>query len=240
MLALLRTLSRFHFMLVLLAALQLGYWYKTKDIKPTLDVVPPVPGRAAIHAMTFGDDQFYFRTLAFNIQNFGDSFGRFTPLRDYDFNKLYLWFVLLDDLDKNSNFIPTLACYYFSQTQNAGDVRFIVDYLYNHSKENIKQKWWWLVQAIYISMHKLHDNDLAVKVAQPLVNDDVPVWAQQMAAVVYEKRGEFDAALSIMETIKANAKHIDEKDLKYMEYFVKERIKRLDVLSEFKNNKHEE
>ena len=222
---------RLHLLLAVLVALQLGYWYKTKDVAPEMEIVPAVPGREVIHAMTFGDDQFYFRVLTFYLQNAGDTFGRFTPLRDYNFNKLYHWFNLLDELDAKSNSIPSMATYYFAQTQNTKDVRYVVDYLYIHSTRDVSTKWWWLVQAIYLSLHKLEDKDLALKVSKPLINDTVPAWAQQMAAIVREKRGEFDDALRIMETIRDNAKNIEDKDLKYMEYFVKERIGKLDKIT---------
>lgn len=216
--------------LLICGTLQVGFWYKTKDFQPELDIVPDVPGRQAIHAMTFGDDEFYFRALAFMLQNSGDTFGRFTALRYYDFNKLYQWFNLLDELDPHSNMIPSLACYYFSQTQNVADVRYIVDYLYTHSTRDVAHKWWWLVQSIYLAQHKLNDPDLALKVAKPLVNDKVPVWAQQMTAVVYEKRGEMEDAFRIMQTIQQNAPEISDTDLKYMTYFVKERLGRLEKL----------
>lgn len=214
--------------LALMLCCQLIYWYKTSDITPEMGIVPNVPGKNAIEATTFGDNQFYFRILAFNLQNAGDTFGRSTALRYYDFNKLYHWFNLLDKLDAKSNMIPAMACYYFSQTQNKPDVRYVVDYLYNHSMRDISKKWWWLMQSIYLSMHKLEDKDLALKVSSPLVNKDVPAWAQQMAAVVREKRGEMEDALRIMETIRDNAKDIKDADLKYMTYFVKERLKKLE------------
>lgn len=214
--------------LVFLLFFQLCFWYNTKDIKPKMEIVPPAPSSAALPVMSFGDGEFYFRVLSFNMQNFGDSFGRFTPLKDYDFKKLYNWFNLLDELDEKSDMVPAMATYYFSQTQNTKDVRYVVDYLYTHSTKNIERKWWWLVQAIYLSMHKLEDKDLALKVSKPLVNENVPAWAQQMAAVVREKRGEFEDALEIMQTIEKNAKDISDRDLKYMTYFIKERIGKLE------------
>src|SRR2546423_1676052 len=88
--------------LLLFVALQFGYWLGTKDIKPNMGIVPDVPGRVAMHALTFGDDEFYFRGFGLMIQNAGDTYGRFTALRYYDFNKLYLWFGLLDELDARS------------------------------------------------------------------------------------------------------------------------------------------
>jgi predicted Rdx family selenoprotein len=116
-------------------------------------------------------------------------------------------------------------------------VRPLVNYLYEHSTRDIEHKWWWLLQSIYLAQHKLEDMDLALKVAMPLVDKRVPIWAQQMAAVVREKRGEMEDALKIMETIKDNADAIPERDLKYMIYFVKERLNRLDKLNEFKKIK---
>lgn len=218
--------------LVLAVGLQFGFWFETRDIKPQMDIVPDVPGRKQIHALTFGDDQFYFRILALTLQNSGDTFGRFTALRYYDFNKLYMWFNLLDELDARSNMIPAMACYYFSQTQNTADVRYIVDYLYTNGSRDVEHKWWWLLQSIYLAMHKLNDMDLAMKVAKPLVNPKVPLFAQEMAAVVHEKRGEMDDAYRIMETIKEHATNIPDADLKYMTYFVKERLGKLEKLKQ--------
>ena len=208
--------------------LQIGYSVKTADIEPDMGIVPDVPGRETLHALAFGDDEFAFRVLAFNLQNAGDTFGRFTSLRYYDFNKLYNWFNLLDELDSKSNMIPAMSCYYFSQTQNSADVRYVADYLYKHATRDVAHKWWWLLQDIYLSMHKLGDMDLAIKVAKPLQDNSVPVWARQMTAVVYEKRGELDDALRIMQTIKENVKDIPDSDLKYMTYFVDQQLKKLD------------
>lgn len=219
---------RHYLLLVIFVALQFGYWWETRGIKPEMGIVPDVPGREAIHALTFGDDEFYFRVLAFMIQNSGDTYGRFTALRYYDFNKLYHWFNLLDELDARSDMIPAMASYYFAMTQNTGDVRYIVDYLYSHATRDVEHKWWWLLQSIYLSMHKLEDMDLALKVSKPLVDKKVPVWAQQMAAVVREKRGEMEDALHIIETIKDNADNIPDSELRYMTYFVEERIGKLD------------
>ncbi len=228
-----------HLMMIGVLVCQVAFWQSTKDIRPDLGIVPEVPGKQAVEALSFGDKQFYFRILAHNIQNAGDTYGRFTALRYYDFSKLYLWFNLLDSLDARSDMIPSMATYYFGQTQNTADVRYIVDYLYDHATRDVEHKWWWLLQSIYLAMHRLDDKDLALKVAKPMVNEKVPVWAQQMVAVVHEKRGEMEAAYEIMNTIKDHAENIPDKDLNYMVYFVKERLKRLDDAKKFAPQKHE-
>ena len=223
--------------LLAMLACNVLFWYFTHTMRPDLYVVPPVPGKEELAVLKMGDDQFYFRALALQMQNAGDTYGRFTALRKYDMKKMNHWFTLLDTLDSKSDMMPSMAAYYFSQTQNTKDVRPLVEYLYEHSVRDVEHKWWWLLQSIYLAQYKLEDMDLAMKVATPLVNKKVPIFAQQMAAVVHEKRGEMEDALGIMETIKNNADAIPERDLKYMVYFVKERLKRLDKLKDFNHLK---
>lgn len=222
-------------LLLLILACNVVFWTQTRQMRPDLGVVPPVPGKEELALLKMGDDQFYFRLLAFKMQTAGDTYGRFTALRKYDMNRIYHWFTLLDTLDAKSDMMPAMASYYFSQTQNTKDVRPLVNYIYEHSIRDITHKWWWLLQSIYLAQYKLNDMDLALKVAAPLVDTRVPIWAQQMAAVVHEKRGEMADALRIMETIKDNAENISDRDLKYMIYFVKERLKRLDKLKDFQH-----
>lgn len=222
---------RRYFLLMVFAALQGGFWWHTRDNLPDPGIVPDVPGKTAVKALSFGDEEFYFRVLALNIQNAGDTFGRFTALNKYDFKKLYDWFTLLDTLNDESGYMPFLASYYFSQTQNVADNRYIVDYLYEHSATRPAKKYWWLAQAAYIATYKLKDNDLALKVAKPLEQaTDAPFWVRQLPAFVHEKRGEMDDALRIMEDIAKNSKDIPPGELNFMNYFVKERLKKLETL----------
>ena len=182
-------------MLPIFAALQLGYWNVTRERLPELGIVPDVPGKAAVKALSFGDEEFYFRLLGMDLQNAGDTFGRFTELYKYDFKKLHAWFTLLDALDAQSDFIPFLASYYYSETQHIKDTRYVVDYLYEHSAWRPKEKYWWLAQAAYIAQHKLKDEDLALKVASPLEHaEGAPLWVRELPAFVHEKRGEMDDA----------------------------------------------
>ena len=115
-------------LLILFLLLQIIFWYKTENIKPNLGIVPEVPTLSTAKAFAFGDEEFYFRYKGLRIQNTGDTFGRFSPLKDYDYSKLYNWFVLLDNLDSKSNYIPSLVAYYYSMTQNSKDVIYLIDY----------------------------------------------------------------------------------------------------------------
>lgn len=221
----------------LFLCLQVVFWAETKSHRPSMEVVPAVPGELAVKAISFGDSQWLFRLLGLHMQNFGDTFGRFTALRDYNFERLNGWFNLLDSLDDSSDYIPTLASYYFSQTQNTPDVIHVVDYLKGHSQHRINDKWWWQAQAVYLANHKLKDSAMALELAKPLLHaKDVPLWVNQLAAFIHESRGEFADALAIMEHIKENVDDIKPGEFNFMRHFIEERLGALEREQEMKGN----
>jgi len=230
--------------LILVLGLQVSFWYKTKHIKPDMIIVPEVPKLFTVKLLSLGDDQFYFRNLAFKIQNAGDSWGRFTALKDYNYEKLQGWFFLLDELDSKSNFVPSLASYYYSQTQKPEDTVYIVEYLREHAKKDPRTKWWWLSQAVYIANHRLKDKDLALEVAYELAatpeDVDMPYWARQMPAFIHEQRGETDAAKNIIVDILNNFEEFTPGELNFMEYFIRDRLEdeefRYEVIEELRKN----
>lgn len=214
---------------VLLLA-QIGLTQVNAARQPALEVVPPAPSAEAMQALSLGDSAFYFRSHALHLQNFGDSYGRFTPLKDYDYARLQRWMQGLDTLAPNAHFLPALASYYFSQTQHTPDIRYMVDFLYRHSMRDVPDNWWWLLQANYLARHKLKDLDLSLKVAQPLIHPKVPAWAQQMVAITQYNLGEYENALHIMQHISTHAEQFTDNDLKYMQYFIKERLEALEEI----------
>jgi tetratricopeptide (TPR) repeat protein len=219
------------FLFALMLALQGGFWWQWRGELPTLAIVPDVPGETTVKALALGDEQTFFRALALNLQNAGDTFGRSTALYKYDFNRLYHWFLLLDGLDARSNYVPTMASFYFSQTQHRPDVRYVVDYLVKHADGRVAEKWWWLVQASYLAEHKLRDAERALAIAKLLEGErSIPIWAQQMPAFFYEKQGEMDKAAAIIEAVIKDAPSLKQSELNFMYYFVKERLERLDRL----------
>ncbi len=214
--------------LIALLVAQIGFWSYSRAILPNMEIVPDVPGKETVKALSLGDEQFYFRLLAMQIQNSGDTYGRFTPLREYDYAKLKEWFLLLDTLDNKSNFIPSLATYYYSQTQNVPDVRYIVDYLVAHADGRVEEKWWWLIQAIYLANHKLENKELALEVGKPLMNaKEIPLWARQFPAFIYEQMGEPMQALYVIEHVLKSMENqeLDQGEFNFMKHFIEERLK---------------
>lgn len=228
-----RPMQRVLVVLLLAVAAQGAFWNYSRIIKPELGIVPDVPGDRTVRALSFGDEQAFFRLLALNIQNSGDTFGRFTALYKYDYNKLYHWFHLLDGLDNQSNYLPAMASYYFSQTQNTGDVRYLVDYLDEYTDGRVKEKWWWVTQGVYLANFKLEDKARALQFSQRLRGvKDIPIWAQQLPAFIHEARGEFDEAAAIIGEIAQNPDQYTQEELNFMTHFVKERLQRFEQVKE--------
>jgi hypothetical protein len=82
---------------------------------------------------------------------------------------------------------------------------------------------------VYLALHKVKDQAMALEVAEPLKGvRGIPAWAQQMPAFVHEKRGEFEDAYRIMTNILEHEDTLDQGELNYIRYFLKERVERLE------------
>lgn len=207
----------------------LEIWHGTRAIKPDLGIVPEVPSDAMVKALSFGDDQFYFRTRAFQIQNAGDTFGRSTALRDYDYSKLYQWWLILDGLDDVSDFLPPLVSYYYGASQNPErDVPYVIDYLEQHADRHPATKWWWYSQAVYHAKFRLNDLDRAQEIAHKMANIpadvEAPIWIRQMEAFILEDKGEYNQACEIIVNVLDNYKNLKEGEIRFMMHFINERI----------------
>lgn len=213
---------------------QLFFWAKTEHIKPSVHIVPPLPSKYSVEALSLGDKEFYFRVLAMKIQNAGDTFGRFTPLKEYDYEKLYQWWKILDELNNKSNLVPALASYYYSQTQKTEDNIYVVRYLDDYASRDIDKNWWWMYQATYIANSILQDHQLALKLAYKLSKNEAknaPLWTKQAPAFVHQALGEDCQAFAVISQIlKENengTRIIKPEELSFMRHFINERLNNL-------------
>ena len=224
-------LTRLYLILfVILLLLQVVFWVKTKSVKATLPIVKDPPNEKTIKAFTLGDDEFFYRFKGVQVQNMGDTFGRFSPLKDYDYKKLYAWFLALEKLNFKSNYLPSMVAYYYSQTQNVPDRIYVVKFLTQHALKDPKNKWWWLYQASYIANYSLKDKNLAIRLAymlQKFAPDNVPLWVKQTASVYLSEKGENCESIRVINEVLRDIERDDtktdeekEKELNYMNYFL--------------------
>ena len=156
------------FLLVFFAVLHSMVAEQTKQFTPKLETLPDVPSLTSASIMSLGDEQLYFRYLSLVLQNAGDTFGASTPLQEYDYRQLYHWFKLLDKLDLRSNYVPSVASFYYSHTQRREDNRHIIRYLEEHYDQMPEEKWYWLGQAVHLANFTIKDKPLALHLANKL------------------------------------------------------------------------
>lgn len=215
-------------------SLQIIFWFKTENIKADYKIIPTPPNQYLLNAASFGDNEFLFRAFVLRIQNSGDIFVNFTSLKDYDYSLLYQWLTLLDGLNEKSNLMPSLATYYFAQTQEKADKSYILRYLDEHASKNIDANWWWLFQAITIAQEDLHDDELALKLAHKLAQNnakEAPLWTKQMPAFIYAKQGNDCMAFKVIQKIldenNRKQRQISVDEMNFMRYFIKNRLTKL-------------
>lgn len=225
----------FFWLFCLVLLLQILFWNNSiKNYKSEFDIVPTPPNKYLRTALSLGDDEFLFRVLGTRLQNSGDVFAGFVALKKYDYQKIYQWMKALDELNYDSNFIPSLASYYYSQTQNRQDSKYIIDYLDQHASRNLDQKWWWMFQAVFVAKKSLQDEDLALKLAYKLSKNkaqDAPLWTKQLHAYILKEHGNDCLSFKILNEqlneIKKGNQKASKDEINYMRYYIRNILRSL-------------
>ncbi len=217
-------LSRIKLVITAILCVNFLFWCASQNVYERWSGVPPVPDRTGAVMMTLGDPEFSYRILALSLQNLGNLGVNMAPLKDYNYHELGEWFLLLNSLDPVSDHVPTLAAYYFGATRIPADVAVVVRYLAAVGQEPFGTKWRWLVQAVYLAQHRLYNENLALHLAKTLAHMPqsvaMPAWARQMPAFVLEKKGDKEAARTLMIDMLRTQKNLSPQDLSNMEFFL--------------------
>ena len=219
-----------HISLLLILLSQITFCFYLRSVRPTLLIIPPAPNMHIVNVLSMGEHNLYFRILAFYLQNTGDNFGRITPLKDYNYQYLYDWITLLDKLDHKSHLIPSIAAYYYSNTQHTPDIKYIIKYLEQHYDNDPENKWWWMYQAVSLAAFKLEDKNWALKLSYKLANTpqkNAPIWVRQMPAFMHKGLQEHEQAAIIMSNIIRNADNIPDKELDFMSKFIEKESQKI-------------
>lgn len=199
-----------------------------RDTKAAWANVPPVPSRAGASMTALGDEEMAYRLYGIMIQNFGSTGGLSIPLKDYDYKKLGQWFMLEDSLDPRSNFIPFLAAYYFSATQDPSELGPVIDYLAVAGQHPEPQKWRWLAQAVYLARFRLGDLNKAMDLANDLAAlppEGMPGWARQMPAFIAAAKGDRETAYKMtMNLLKDEGGTLQAAEVNFMVDYICNRL----------------
>ena len=179
-------------LLIIALFIQFVFWLCfTSKIKYDFTITPLPPSKIEMGVFSFGDNELLYRIYAFKLQNAGDTFGETTPLKNYDYEKLEKWFYALNDLDNISEYVPSIAGFYFSSSQNPLDNKYIIDYLLDFANRDPEKYWRWLATSAYIAKHKLKNEELAFSIARSMLNlknNDIPFINRAMALFMLNER----------------------------------------------------
>ena len=177
------------------------FWRHAHHIRIEWENVPSAPTVEQTSMMGLGDKQLSYRVNSMKLQNFGETGGRNTSLKDYDFKILKDWFFLQDKLDPISDMTPMLAAYYYGAVQDTDKLDDVLDYLAVIGQRPHGNKWRWLGHAVYLARHVQENNDRALELAYLLAdnkNPNMADWARQMPVFVLEGQGETELAYQLM------------------------------------------
>lgn len=193
-------------------------------------ILPPAPSERTLSALAFGDREFLYRALAMQLQNFGDTGGRLTPLRNYDMRTVVAWLRALDSLDFHADHHVTLAARYFSQTQDVPQVRHLVQYLMEHIARDPAAKVHWFAEALHMARVRLNDDVLVLALADQLAQYDFPTMsliAHQLPAAIYERMGDFSRAADHMAIARERLRgRVGDQQMKIMDNYIGEMRRR--------------
>jgi len=177
------------------------FWLRTHEFQSRWTNVPPPPSKITAAGAGLGDPSVAYRIHGTMLQNMGDNGGRTINLKEYDYERLKKWFMLMHHLDPNSNFAPFLASFYYGSVKDPEKLRPLVEYLEVAGDNPKGQKWRWLAHGAYLAKFDMKDYDLALRLSTKLTNlerEDLPMWARNLRASVLNADGEKEAAYNML------------------------------------------
>lgn len=208
-------------------AAQVALYVMTRDVRPTWDVLGPPPSEDALRLAALGEPQALYRWLALSLQNAGDTGGRMTPLKAYDYDHVVGWLERLDALDPRAQTAPALAAYYFGQTSDHADMVAIIRFLMRAVPRDPTHRWQYLAHGAYLARHRAGDLRLALEAAQKLARlpgATMPPWARQMPAFILADLGDREAAAAFMEAFLASADDLPPEEVNFIHDFLSRRV----------------
>lgn len=225
--------ERFDLVWVLSAAIcsaVLGYY--TYHMKTTWPGVPPTPSEAAGLFYGYGDRELTYRNIGLMLQNAGDTGGRTTNLKDYDYQILEDWFWLSNKYNNRSGYVPTLAAYYFGAAKETDQLAHLVDYLAHVGMDNQNERWRWLAHAVFLTRFKLDDQPRALELAYKLAeisDEKMPGWTKVMPAYVMKTMGNKKEARDLLLLIMADPNSFsDRADVNQSCWYINENLREPD------------
>lgn len=188
--------------------------FHTHNLRNTWPGIAPPPEKSAALFYGYGDEQLSYRNVGLTLQNVGDTGGRVTNFKDYDYSTIESWLWLADSLDGKANYVPSLAAYYFSAAKEPDKLSHLLDYLAHVGEDPSGERWRWLGHAVYIARFGVDDQAKALELADKLAAIDdpaMPMWTKVMPAYVQKTMGRKKEARELLLLIMADPSQTQEQ-----------------------------
>jgi hypothetical protein len=189
-------------------------WTDIGDLRtpPTADVV---------RIASLGENVFAGYLVLLFLQDFNVPLGQVTPLAAMNRSTVIRWLDLATDLDPGTRYPLLLAARHFAETGTPEQRKTMIDWLYRRFQERPNERWPWLVHAVFVARHVLHDNDLAkyyaVALRTQVTDPTVPSWVPQMEFLLQADLGEAEDARAILGGLIAAGQIRSPAELKFLE-----------------------
>jgi hypothetical protein len=218
-----RTTARFRAWLLLAICLSANVLYQRLNPPAgfdTVDLGTPPPA-TTVRLAALGESVFAGYLVTIFLQNVDVPVGRASPLADLDRPALIRWFDLTMNLDPGSGSPMLLATRHYAETGTPAQRRMLLDWVYRRFEERPNQRWPWLVHAVFVARHVLHDNTLAELYAAALrtrvTDPEAPSWVRQMEFLLHADLGETEDAKAILRGLVAAGQIRSPAELKFLE-----------------------
>lgn len=200
--------------------------------------IPTHPAVWQAKIFSLGDDAFYFRISGLRLQNFADALGRLTSFLVYDFDKIKNWMLFLMNFDSKSHLVPSIAAYYYGGAPDNEKKLQVANYLEEYAVTDFEERWWWMTQAILLAS-QAKDHQYAARMAKNFEDyyfsseKDIPTWVKYLPVIYTAKTGDKEKAYQMLQLIYENRTDLDKYDFNYMNHFLKNQLKELEIDEEF-------
>ena len=212
-------------LLLCAAAAHAVFAWHHRDLRPDLVVLETPPTAVQRTLFAFGDTQFLYRYWSSYLQNAGDTGGRATRMRNYDYDDVIGWLKTLQALDSKAQQHTFLAAHYFSQTPRMDDLRKVLAFIADDVAKHPARKWYWLTYAMPAAAKTLDDIGYALELSRQLASYDFPHmtgWNYLFPAIYLERMGRFDEARAeIAGVLETRRSKLDSGQLMWIEEFTR-------------------
>ena len=171
--------------------------------------------------ISMGSDKLLGYLLAIRLQLHDNQMGRHFSYGRIDYHRLVDWLEQIRGLNPRSEYPMLLASRVYSQTQDKGRLRLMLDFIERTFEDDPQLHWRRLAEASVLAKHQLGDLNLALRFAEKLAQLPgsviMPDWARDIRFLLLAEMNEFESAVAIIQALLQSGAIIDPDERRFLE-----------------------